>query len=81
MFPGQGSDLSCSYHLGSSLGCLTHCAGPGIEPVSQRSQEAVNPLAPQLELLGRSSLDITHFRVKEAAAYETQILPLPSFCI
>ena len=37
-FPGQGSDLSCSCDLScicSNARSLTHCAGPGIEPVSQ----------------------------------------------
>ena len=52
-FPGQGShpshsgDLSCSYSNASSL---THCAGPGLKPVSQCSQDAANPVVPQREL-------------------------------
>ena len=35
----------------SNTGCFTHCAGPGIEPVSQCSRDATNPLMPQQELL------------------------------
>ena len=52
-FPGQGSDLSCSCdlcHSCSNMGSLTYCAGPGIEPTSQRSREATDPVAPQREL-------------------------------
>ena len=30
---------------------LTHCARPGIKPVSQHSQDTTNPVAPQWELL------------------------------
>ena len=29
---------------------LTHCVGPGIEPVSQGSRDAADPIAPQREL-------------------------------
>ena len=29
---------------------LTHCARPGIEPLSQCSQEAADPVVPQREL-------------------------------
>ena len=51
-FPGQGSDLSCSCNLScSTAGSLTHCARPGIKPVSQGSQDSTNPVAPQQELL------------------------------
>ena len=32
-------------------GSLTHCAGPGIEPVAQHSRDATDTLAPQQELL------------------------------
>lgn len=42
-FQGQGSDPSQGHDLSqncSNIESLTHCAGPGIEPVSQRSQEA-----------------------------------------
>ena len=52
-FPGQGSDLSHSCHLGCSCGnarFLIHCAGPGIKPVSQLSQGTADPTAPQHEL-------------------------------
>ena len=52
-FPGQGSDLSRSCHQNCSCGnvrSLTHCAGPGIKPVSQCSQEAADPVATQWEL-------------------------------
>ena len=40
--PGQGSDLSHSCDLCcscSNTGSLTHCAGPGIKPASQRSRD------------------------------------------
>ena len=50
---GQGSDLSHSPDLSHShgnTGSLTHCAGPGIKSASQRSQDAPDPVAPQLEL-------------------------------
>ena len=30
---------------------LTHCAGPGIEHMSQGPQDAANPVVPQWELL------------------------------
>ena len=53
-FPGQGSDPSHSLNLSLSCGTagsLTHCAGPGIEPVSQHSQDTANPVVPQWELL------------------------------
>ena len=48
-FPGQGSDLSYSGRY-SSAGSLTHCVGPRMEPVSQCSRDATNPVAPQQEL-------------------------------
>ena len=46
-FLDQGSDQSCSFNL--SLGCgnarfLAHCAWPGMEPLSQRSQDAIDPI-------------------------------------
>ena len=47
-FPGQGSDPSCSC---GSAGSLTHCAGPGVKPASQPSQDTSDPLVPQRELL------------------------------
>ena len=52
--PGQGSDPihSCKLsHSCGNAGFLTHCAGLGIEPMSQRSQDTANPIAPQWELL------------------------------
>ena len=52
-FPGQGSDLNFCCYLGyscSNARSLTHCAEPGIEPVSQCSQEAADPIAIQQEL-------------------------------
>ena len=52
-FPGQGSDLSCRCNLSCSCSnarSLIPCAGLGIEPVSQGSQDATNPDAPQWEL-------------------------------
>ena len=42
--PGQGSDPSLSLNLSGNTGSLTHCARPGIEPVSQHFQDATNPL-------------------------------------
>ena len=50
---GQGSDLSHSCDLScnrDNVGSLTHCARPGIKPVSQCSQDAADPVAPQREL-------------------------------
>lgn len=52
-FPGQGSDLSCIgdlYHSCGNSRSLTHCAGPGIEPVSQHSRDVADPIVPQWEL-------------------------------
>ena len=52
-FRGHGSDLSRSCHVGhsySSARSLTCFAGPGIEPASQCSQDAPDPIAPQQEL-------------------------------
>ena len=52
--PGQGSDPSRSCDLSrsySNMGFLTHCAGSRPEPVSQHSQDAADPIAPQRELL------------------------------
>ena len=50
-FLGQGSDPSCSFDLScycicSNTGSLTHSTGLGIEPVSQHSQDAANPIVP-----------------------------------
>ena len=45
--PNQSSDLRCSYGNARSL---THCAGLGIEPASQQSQDTTDPVAPQREL-------------------------------
>ena len=42
---GQESDLSYSHNLSHSCGN----AGSGIEPMSQGSQDAANPIAPQQE--------------------------------
>jgi len=53
-FPGQGSDLRSSEDLRHSCGStrsLTHCAGLGIEPASQGSHDAADPVVPQQELL------------------------------
>ena len=38
-------------HSGSNAGSLSHCAGMEMEPASQHSQDAANPVAPQRELL------------------------------
>lgn len=56
-FLGRGSDASHSCDL--NAGSLTHCGGPGIEPVSHRSQEATDPIVLQGELQGRQSLKIS----------------------
>ena len=56
-FLGQGLDLTHSCNLSCSCfsaGSLTHCAGPGIEPESQSSREAADPIVPQRELLSFS---------------------------
>ena len=53
--PGKESDPSSSWGLCCSLnnaGSLSHNAGLGFKPVSQRSRDATNPVAPQWELLG-----------------------------
>ena len=45
-FPGQGSELSCSFDLHcrcSHSGSLTHCAWLGIEPTSQRCRDTTDP--------------------------------------
>ena len=47
------SRCSCNCNLSCSFGnarSLTNCAGPGIKPASQYSQDAANPIAPQQEL-------------------------------
>ena len=52
--PSWSNNLSCSCNLSQSCskaGSLTYCAGPGIEPVSQSSQDTVNPALPQQEHL------------------------------
>lgn len=50
-FLGQGSNPSHSFDLSCSCSnnarSLTHCARPGIEPVSQGSQDAADPFVPQ----------------------------------
>ena len=55
-FPGQGSDLSCSCTpvanytaAGARPDPLTHCARPGIEPVSWQCRDTADPTAPQRE--------------------------------
>ena len=51
--PSQGSDPIHSHKLSrscSNAGSLTHCARRGIEPASQCSQDAADPIAPQQEL-------------------------------
>ena len=45
--PGIRSEPSLELsHSCCNNECLTHCAGPGIEPVSQHSQDAANPILP-----------------------------------
>ena len=51
--PGPGSDPSHSCHLShssSNTRSLTHCRGPGVEPASQCSQDAADPVVPHWEL-------------------------------
>ena len=53
-FLGLGSDPSHSHDLSwncNNTTSLTHCAGPGIKPVTQHSQDATDSIAPQQELL------------------------------
>ena len=60
-FPGQGSDLSCSQDFSrnyGNAGSLTHCAGPGIQPATQNSQNATDPIESQQELHDRVVLKI-----------------------
>ena len=55
---GQGSDLSHNCHPSCNCcnaGFLTHCARPGIEPMSQQSQDGPNPIMPQQKLPGAIS--------------------------
>ena len=50
---GQGSNQSHSRELSHNCDnarSLTHCAGLGIEPISQCSQDVANPAAPQQDL-------------------------------
>ena len=48
VFLGQGSDSSLSCN---NTGSLIHFVGLGIEPASQRSRDATDPVVPQRELL------------------------------
>ena len=86
MFPGQGSDPSCSHDLSHSfgnVGSLIHCAGLGIEPATQHSQDATNPAAPQQEL------SHSHFVVEETESWNSYLLdwsslntkPIPDFIL
>ena len=53
-FPGQGSNPSLNgnlHHRRSNARFLTHCAGLGIEPASQRSRVAIPLIALQQELV------------------------------
>ena len=52
-FLDNGSDPSCSCNLCCSCantGSLTYCAGPGIEPETQRCRDAADLVVPQQEL-------------------------------
>lgn len=63
-FPGQGTDLSHSFNLSHSCRnaeSLIHCAGLEIEPVTQHSQEAADPVAPQWGLQGYFLTNILMF--------------------
>ena len=71
-FPGQGSDLSRSCNLCSTWGnarSLTHCVRPGIEPVSQCSQDATNPITPQQELLTSKPSSLTYLASQGKAIF------------
>ena len=46
--PGIRSEPQQLWH---NTGSLTHCAGSGIELVSQYSEDAADPVVPQWELL------------------------------
>ena len=67
---GQGSDSSHSCNLCHSCGnarSLSHCAEPGIKPVTQCSRVAANPVVPQQELwatYSRLSQDCSEPEVK-----------------
>lgn len=53
VLPGQGSDPSHNCKLSrncGNVGSLTHCSWLGMEPLSQCSQEAADPIASQWEL-------------------------------
>ena len=39
-----------SHSYGGNNGSLTHCAGPGIQPASQHSQDTTSLIVPQWEL-------------------------------
>ena len=57
---GQGSDLSYSCHLSCSCintRSLTHYAGLEIEPESQGSQDAADPIIPPQELSSQGTLE------------------------
>ena len=47
--PGIRSSHNCG--LSGNAVSLTHCARPGIEPLTQAFQDAAEPVAPQRELL------------------------------
>ena len=64
--PGQGSDLRHRCDLSLSCGnarSLTYCAGLGMEPVSQHSQDATYPIVPQGELQVLSSFLLVYMSV------------------
>ena len=51
----KGSDPSCSCSCNLQCSCsstrsLSHCARPGMEPVSQHSRDGTDPVVPQWEL-------------------------------
>lgn len=49
MWNSRARDQILSHGFGN-IGSLTQCAWPGIEPATQRSQDAADPVAPQQEL-------------------------------
>jgi len=65
--PSHSHDLSCSCSNDRSL---THCAGQGIESLSQCFQDAANPLVPQQELRQGQILNLLH-RIKNSIFQQT----------
>ena len=84
-FPGQGSDLNLScnlLHTCSNTRSLTHYARPGIEPVSQYSRDAADPIAPLQELWCYSFVnDFWHNCVLDRERTLCDFTPLKHFSV